>query len=328
MKMTFREVAGLAILSQARSAQRGGLLMYSLGALGAMLFSTKAIFVKLAYQPSAGLPENSLEPIVLMVLRMGFALPVYVAILVVALKTHDRPISLRLMGLSVLLGILGYYICTFLDFSGLRYITAQLERLLLFTYPMFVVILGALFFGGRISRTGFGSIVVSYGGIALIFMRGEIAYGRNVMLGSALIIAAAILFALFQLLAKGMIDKVGSRLFTCLAMIGASVAIFIHYGLQFSPSGALDTIVHLPAHIYGLAVLIAFFSTIVPSFLVNIAIAHIGAQPVAVMGMVGPVATIIMAVLWLGEPFGVMDALGTLITLSGIGLFVWFDKKR
>jgi drug/metabolite transporter (DMT)-like permease len=333
MRPNFRDTTSEALLSQ--SSERGSATAsrskdswaYLFAALGAMLYSMKAIFVKLAYLPGGGLAANDLDAITLMTLRMGFALPVYIAILYLSLRGQGG-IPLKRIVQAAILGVMGYHLCTYLDFVGLKLITAQLERLILFTYPVFVVIFGAIFFGGKITRAGILSIILAYCGLGVVFIGGDIATGVNVPLGSALILAAAIMFALFQLIAKRMIDALGSKIFTCMAMIAAATSIILHFILQSVADGGLTEALDLPPRIYFLGATIAFFSTILPSFLINISIGRIGAQTVAVMGMLGPLATIVAAIIVLGEPFAFWDAVGTVVTLSGIGLYMWLNARE
>lgn len=337
MSTNLREIAAAPLLTPATeltSGQRNwGYLMALIGAVG---FSMKAIFVKLAYLPGGGLEANELDAITLLMLRMGFAVPVYIVIaLYIGAKRRaagQAPISLKLIAGSAVMGCTGYYLCAYLDFQGLKLITAQLERLLLFTYPAFVVILGALFFGGRINLTSLGCIALAYSGLGLVFARGDIATGEHVLLGSALLIACAFCFALFQLFAKPMINKIGSTPFTCAAMIASGAAIFLHFLISNLSGGGLDgtgliDALDLPPRLYIIGAVMAVFSTLIPSFLVNIALGRIGAQAVATIGMISPIATVIAAIVILGEPFGIYDALGTALTILGIGLYTWLDKR-
>lgn len=337
MKLTFREVIGSSVLSGRQSKTEAAIddagsgsiwLGVILGAVGAMLYSMKAIFVKLAYLPGGGLEVGELPPITLMMLRMGFSFPFYVIILWWALSRADPKPKAKHIGLAAAAGVLAYYVCTFLDFTGLQYITAQLERLLLFTYPAFVIIFGVLFFGGRVSKWGVLAVLLSYAGLAIVFAAGDIAIGSNVLLGSSLIIATAILFALFQLFAKHFIDKMGAKLFTCIAMIGAASAIFTHFFIQAVTHDGIGAALDLPPRIYVLGAVIAVFSTILPSFFINYAIGRIGAQRVAMLGMVGPLATIVAAIMFLGEPFGIWDFIGTVLTITGIALYMRFDRAQ
>ena len=303
---------------------------YAMAVASSALFSLKAVIIKLAYAPAEGEPQAALEPIVILMLRMGFAVPVYIAILIYALRAGEGyKLSLRPVLAAIGLGALGYYLCALLDFTGLVYITAQLERLLLFTYPVFVLILGALFFGVKVSRSGIGAIFIAYLGLAVIFAGGDIASGKNVVLGSALVLGCAVLFASFQIFAKPVIDRIGSRLFTCIAMISASTTVLLHFLLSRAVMGeSVVSALSLPPRVIILGAVLGICCTVIPSFLMNIAIGRVGAQAVATLGMISPILTIVAAVYVLGEPFGVIDGFGTLLTIAGIGLFTYFDKNR
>jgi len=331
MKTHLRQVMSLPHLNGGEDAQTdtsSGLGIIC-GALGAALFSLKAILVKLAFLPAEGLAANELPVITLITLRMGFAFPVYIGILWWVLRKAETLPNRRQIGLAMASGTMAYYGCAMLDFSGLQYITAQLERLLLFTYPAFVILFGALFFGGKITRWALAAMALAYGGLAIVFAGGEITASSNLWLGSGLIIACAILFALFQLIAKQFIDKMGPSLFTCLAMIGGASAIFVHFIISaFMGPDGIGHAFDWPPRIYAIAAIIAVFSTLLPSFLINYAMGKIGAQNVAMLGMVGPLVTIVAAIFVLGEPFGVWDAIGTLVTLSGIALYLFADRFK
>lgn len=304
---------------------------YVFAFFGTVFFAMKAIFVKLFYQPHNGLAENSVDAITIMALRLGISAPIYIGIflyLIKRIRQQGGAIPARRdLALSMLLGMLGYYICAWLDIQGLKYITAQLERLLLFTYPVFVFILGAAFFGKPMTRGGMGAIALAYAGIAIIFASGDITVGQNVWLGSIMVLSCAFLFALFQLFAKPMINRISSPIFTCMAMLGAGLATATHFiGYNLAGEGLVGAI-DQPQRIWLLGLAVAFLSTLIPSFLVNIAIGRIGPQAVAALGMVSPIATIILAIVWLGEPFGVWDAIGTGLTIAGIGLYTFLDRR-
>ena len=320
MKATFRDVQGEAVLSPDSGRLDG--LGIALGMVGAALYSLKAVLVKLAYNVEPDLPVSTL-----MVLRMGLSLPVYLLILWLARRAGEGRIGAKQTLAAMAAGVLAYYVCTYLDFWGLKYITAQLERLLLFTYPAFVVLFGALFFGATLTVRGVLAVLLAYAGLAVVFLGGDITQSANLWLGSALVLACAMLFALFQLIAKSFIDRIGARVFTCLAMIGASTALLVHFlAVNGGVLGAGEAL-RLPRGVWVVAVAMAVFSTLLPSFFINIAIGRIGAQRVAMLGMVGPLATILAAVVVLGEPFGVWDGVGTAVTLTGIALYT-LSKDR
>lgn len=294
---------------------------YGLAIVGSALFSMKGIFIKLAYGSGAA----SVDAITLLALRMGFALPVYAAIAIWVWRRQvmfGRPRPTRKQMLIVSgLGLLGYYVASFTDFSGLQYITAQFERLILFTYPMFVMALGALFFGARITFWGVLALAISYAGIVFVYFQGDISTGDNVLLGALLVLVAAFSFALYQLMAKRWVNLLGGRMFTCVAMLAASAGPLVHFLVVHMADGPVTVLTQLPPRVYWMAGAIAVFSTLIPSFLLNAALERLGPQTLAMLGTLSPVYTIVMAVMILGEPFGVSDAIGTLLVIGGITLY-------
>ncbi len=176
---------------------------YALAGVGAILFSMKAIIIKLAYGTGAA---PAVEAITLLSLRMAFSLPVYFGIGVWSWRARKRdgrelPNAKQIVVIGAI-GMLGYYVASYSDFVALSFITAQFERLILFTYPIFVMVLGAMFFGGRITRWGVIALCLSYAGIAFIYAKGEIATGPHLALGVGLMLLTALSFSLYQLFAK------------------------------------------------------------------------------------------------------------------------------
>ena len=332
MKTNLREVAAAAELEGVPASAFGGRNWgYVFALLGTVFFSMKSIFVKLIYQPVNGMEVNGVEAITIMAMRLGFSAPIYVLIFWFALRRRKTqnlpPLQKRDMALAALLGLLGYYVCAWLDIEGIKYIIAQLERLLLFTYPIFVFIFGAMFFSKPLTKGTVLAVVIAYAGIGLIFLGGDIAVGINVPLGSAMILLCAALFAFFQLFAKPMIGRLTSPIFTCCAMLGAGVMIAMHFVTENVILGDVSEVLALPPRIWALGIALAFFSTLLPSFMVNLAISKVGPQATSAVGMIAPISTILLAIYILGEPFAWIDAVGTLITVGGIGLYTYFDKR-
>ena len=293
---------------------------YACGAAGAILFSTKAVIIKLAY--AEGLSTETL-----IALRMILAMPIYVAIGLMAVRDRRRrgtelPPS-GLVWRAAAVGVLGYWFASYVDFLGLVYISAQFERLILFTYPAFVVLFGALFFSQPIRLRAVAGIGISYAGLALIFTTRLTTLGSNVAIGAGFVLAAAMAFALYQLLAKGLIAKMGPRLFTCIAMSGAAVAALIQFALVES----VESLAVSPK-VLGYGVLLAIGATVLPSFLLNYALGRISAQANATIGTLSPIVTIALAMLILGEPFGWADAAGAALVLAGVGWFTVADQRR
>jgi len=301
------------------SAPQGIWFGYLCAALGATLFSTKAIIIKLAY-------AEGVNAETLLALRMALSLPFYGAIGWISVAERRRTgRALPRRGLvlrAALVGMLGYWFASYTDFLGLVYISAQFERLILFTYPAFVVILGALFFAQPIRRAAVFGIAVSYVGLALIFATKATTLGPEVTKGAMLVLAAALAFALYQLLAKQVIGEIGPRLFTCIAMSGAAAAALLQFALTQPLSSLL-----VSEHMFFYGLLIAIGATVLPTFLLNTALQRVSAQANATIGTLSPVVTILLAVMILGEAFSWIDAAGTALVLAGVAWFTLMDRR-
>jgi len=307
-------------VAAAASQERGNLLVgYAFAAIGAVLFSAKGVVIKLAY-------EEGVNAETLLALRMLLSLPVYFAI--GGLSVRDRlrrgnalP-GMPLLVKALLVGALGYWFASYMDFLGLQLISAQFERLILFTYPLFVVVFGALFFSQPVQGRALFAFAISYAGLALIFTAKFNTLGSDVALGAALIVLAAMSFALYQLFAKGLIGQIGPRLFTCIAMTGAGVMAIGQF-LIVEPVSALAVTPTVLA--YG--VLLAIGATVIPSFFLNAALQRISAQANATIGTLSPVVTIVMAVFILGEALTGRDMIGTALVIAGVGWFTLGGRK-
>ncbi len=294
---------------------------YAFALVGALLFSAKAIAIKLAYED----PTSSVDAITLLALRMMMALPIYLIIGGLAVCERRRsgqalpPAAPVIKALFV--GLLGYWFASYTDFAGLQYISAQFERLILFTYPLFVVLLGAMFFGQKVQLRAVMAILVSYVGLAVIFSEKLGEGGSDIALGAALILGAAIAFALYQLLAKPLIARIGPALFTCIAMSGAAIGALIQFFVTHPVSDLA-----VSERVLVLSLIIAVGATVLPSFFLNAALHRISAQANATIGTLSPVMTIALAVTILGEPLTVVDVIGTALVLAGVGWFTLADQ--
>ncbi|MCP4408028.1 MAG: DMT family transporter, partial [Gammaproteobacteria bacterium] len=243
----------------------------SLGSLfvatAAFGFSSKAVLVKLAY----GYPGD-VDAITLMALRMVISLPFFIAAALWLQRSNRAALLNRRDWVSVIgLGFLGYYLASFLDFSGLQYISAGLERLILFLYPTLVIVLSAFLQRRPVHRYQRAALLISYTGIAMVFWNDSDFGSTQTILGSALVLASATAFALFMIGSGVVIHKVGATRFTSYSMTAASLCTGFHFGLTHE-SISLD----LPPQIYGLAALMAIISTVLPAFLMSAGIRRIG----------------------------------------------------
>ncbi len=301
------------------AAARSVRIGYVFAATSALLFSAKGVVIKLAY-------GEGLDAETLMASRLGLALPVYLAI--GALSLHDRfrrsrPLpSRRLVLAAAGVGLLGYYGASYLDFLGLETISAQFERMILFTFPLFVVLFGAWFFGLPARREVLLAIAVSYAGLALMFAGKVSVLGSDIVLGALFVLVAAVISAFYQLLAKPLIGAVGPRLFTCIAMSAAAGAVLI----QFFATHPVEALSVSPAA-FRYAALLAVGATIVPSFLLAAALHRISAQENATIGMLSPVATIALAAIVLGERMTAVDIAGAALVILGVGWMTIGDRR-
>jgi len=283
-----------------------GLALVLFGALG---FSIKSILIKMAYAASPGI-----DAITLLALRMLFALPIFIAAaLLHNLKARPPALSKQEWLFVTLLGLDGYYLASFLDFASLQYIAAGLERVILFLYPTFVVLFSALLFRRLITASVLIALLLSYGGLILVFLDHLSAASPNLWLGSALVAGSALVFAGFTMGSGVMVHKIGSVRFTAYTMTAAGIATLIHFAVQRG-----SALTGFPADVYGLTLLITVFSTVLPAFSMNAGIRRIGADFASIISTTGPIATLIFAYFLLDEPVSAMQLGGTALVLTGV----------
>ncbi len=291
---------------------------YALAGMGATLFSTKAIFIKLAYR-------EEVNATLLVAWRMIFSTPVFVlvgaAAFIMQQKRGAALPSSRNIAWAAFAGALGYGLSAYLDFKGLEFISAQLERLVLFTYPLFIMFLGALFFGQKITRHGIIACVISYAGLAVVVGIDMPSGGMNTLIGTVLVLGCALTFALNQLYAKQLITVLGSIFYTTISMIAGGFASVLIHAVSDGDFGASSTFLWM-------ALGCAVFATVLPIFCINAGLARTSAHTVAMISTISPLVTIILAVWILDEPFTWADAIGSSLVLAGVGFYTWADMRQ
>jgi drug/metabolite transporter (DMT)-like permease len=274
--------------------------------LAAVGFSAKAILVKLAYL-------DSVDAVTLLALRMVFSVPFFIGVVLWVRRQHAEPLNAHDRLLVLGLGLVGYYCSSFLDFLGLQYISAGLERLILFLYPTMTVILAALLYKRAIGRKVIAAMALSYAGIALVFMHDVGAKEGSIVLGASLVFASTLSYSIYLVGAGHAIARIGAMRFTAYAMVVASAACVLQF-LVMRPLSALD----LPLRVYELSIAMAIFSTVLPVFLLSFAIRRIGSGSASLIGTVGPVSTIYMAHVLLGEHVSLLQIAGSALVLCGV----------
>ncbi len=286
--------------------------------LGAILFSTKAIIVKLAFG------STHTDALTLLTLRMIFSLPFYVgAAFVVSGQKDNKKMNLKEWLLVITLGIFGYYLSSLFDFIGLQYISAGLERLILFLYPTFAVLINAYIFKQKISATQRLALLLTYAGIAIAYF-GELTIDTgipNFYFGSFMIFLCSITYSIYIAGSGKVIPLTGANKFTAYAMLAATAGIFIHFAIK----GNIETL-ETGSTLWLYGIILAVFATVLPSFMLSQGLKKIGANNVAIISGIGPVSTIVQAHFILREKIFAAQIAGTILVIIGVMLIGWKRK--
>ena len=287
--------------------------------IGAVCFSTKAVIVKLAYR------DTTVDAVTLLALRMLFSLPFFVISALTVSRKEDniKFTGKQWLGVAVI-GCMGYYVSSLLDFLGLQYISAGMERLILFVYPTLVLLISSLLLKERIKKLQWVAVAVTYAGLLLAFVNeADFQSGGNshFVLGSLLILACAFTYATYIVGSGRLIPVLGAAKFNSYAMSFACIAVLAHFFITSDGS-----LLHLSPSVYYYSLIMAVLSTVIPSYLVSEGIKRIGSDNAAIVGSIGPVSTILQAYFLLYEPISPIQLLGTLFILVGV-LIITLKKK-
>ena len=280
--------------------------------VAAIAFSAKAIFVKLAYDDPTEL-KNALDPITLLMLRMTFSLPFFALIAWWAAR-GQAALSTKDWRAVILLGLMGYYAGSLFDFWGLLYISAALERLILFLNPTFVVLISAVALSYRIRKRDVFALVTSYAGIALVFFHDLQINPEKVLTGGALVLLSAALYAGYLVGGGEMVKRLGGVRFAAYASIVSTIAIAVHF-LLIHPFTVLTA---QTPRVYWLAGWMAIISTVLPVIMLAEGMRRIGSSNAAMISSIGPISTIFMGAIFLGEPVTALQLAGAALVLIGV----------
>ncbi len=289
--------------------------------VSSVAFSSKAIMVKLAY-------AYHLDAATLIALRMAFAIPFFAGL---GWWTMRQGVPMSMTGKDwvtlLLLAVAGGYGSMWLNFEGLRYVSAGLERVILFLYPTLVVAMSAVFLKHHITRREWFAMVTSYAGVVLVVWHDVELAGldsADTLYGTWLVLLSAIVYAGYLLVSGQLIPKLGASRFTAMTMSLAALASAVHFGT----SGSFDHVTMLPNAVYALAFLMALIATVLPSVLMNMGIHQLGSRKAALISAIGPVSTIVLAYLFLGESLSWIQGLGTTLVLAGVMAVSLENKPR
>jgi len=287
---------------------RSRLVGAAMVALAAVAFSGKAIIIKLAYR-------HGVDAVTLLALRMLLSAPLFGLLALWASRAPGvLPLSMPDLRAVAAAGFVGYYLASYFDFLGLQHITAALERLVLFLYPTFVLIFSAFLYHRRITRRDVAAVALSYVGIGFVFAHDLATQRGNVLLGSFWVLLSALFYAAYLLGSGRLVGRVGSLRFACYAGLVSCVAVVVH----FAVTRPVATLFDQPAPVYWLSFLMAAVSTVLPIVLTSEGIRRIGPSHASVIGSVGPVATIFLGAIFLGEPITAVQLLGAGLVLAGV----------
>jgi drug/metabolite transporter (DMT)-like permease len=301
-------IAAHLMQQHASSHRLAGFAFAGLGAIG---FSGKAIIAKLAY-------TYGVDAVTVLMYRMLFAFPLFL-ILSWWAGRGQLPLTARDWRVLFLLGLTGYYLASFLDFAGLQYISANLERLILYLNPTFVLAIGVLLFKQSVRPRQWLALAISYLGVLVVFGHDITLQGRHVALGSLLVLGSAICYATYLAFSGAVVKRLGALRITGVATSSACVLCIAQF-FVLKPVSALE----VAPEVIWLSALNATLCTFMPVLLVMLAVERVGAAVAAQTGSIGPLSTIAFSIVLLGEPFTVWLALGTLLVLGGIAMLVRF----
>ncbi|KGK31515.1 DMT family transporter [Cellulophaga sp. E6(2014)] len=284
--------------------------------LGVVLFSAKAVIVKLAYQ-------YKVDYLTLLLFRMVFSFPFYLAIALWKKPAQPEVIKKIDWFWLFFFGFIGYYLASLFDFMGLQYIKAGLERIILFIYPTMVVLISWIVFKKKLSRNQFLALLITYVGVVVAFWDEIGLKGEGAILGGFLILISAITYASYLVGSGWLIPKFGALQFTSYAMIVSTVIVVLHFLIAGNYA-----LFEYPKEVYYLGLSMAVFCTLIPSFLVSAAIDRLGASTFSMFGSLGPVATILLAFAFLDERVTFLQAIGMCIVLFGVTLVAIQKRKK
>ncbi len=302
------------------SATKTDLSGAALVLVSAIAFSAKAIFVKLAYDDPTAF-KNAVDPVTLLTLRMLIALPLF-ALIAWWSSRGQKALSNQDWRAVVLLGLMGYYAASLLDFWGLQYITAALERLILFLNPTIVVLISVLALGYRIGKRDVFALAISYVGIGLVFVHDLQFDPAQVLIGSGLVLLSAVFYAAYLVGGGEMVKRIGAVRFAAYASIVSTIAIAVHFFITHAPTVLLTQ----TPRVYSLVGWMAIVSTVLPVILMAEGMRRIGSSNAAMISSIGPIATIFMGAIFLGEPVTALQLVGAALVLVGV-MVISLKKK-
>jgi drug/metabolite transporter (DMT)-like permease len=261
-------------------------------------------------------------------LRMLIAFPFYVIVLFLNRSKLKGAITKSHYFWAIAMGLLGYYMSSLFDFIGLQYVSAGIERIILFIYPTLAVVINRIIFKVEITKRQWLSILITYLGIGIAYW-GELYLMSNTstfLFGSMMVLLCGITYAFYLVGTGKLVPKMGASIYTSIAMLAASVGIFTHYIFQIlwnqhQQAANQEIWYHIPSNIFWYVIALAMIATVIPSFLLSSGMKRVGSNNLAIITSIGPVATLFQANMILGESFRWQQLVGTILVIAGV-LFI------
>lgn len=277
--------------------------------ISAILFSSKGVIIKSAY-------AEGIDSITFLMFRYLFSFPFYVGMLIIYSKSGQYNPTKKEFLLITFLSLIGYYLSSLLDFYGLEYVSAGLERLILFIYPTITTLIGVLFFKKKVNKWVYISLIMTYIGIFGVVVYDISTQGSEIWKGVIMILACAIMFAIYLVFSDDLVHKFGTIRYTSMVMIISSLGVFVQFCIQRE----VFSLLNFSPKIYVLGIVLAIFGTVLPSYLMTDGIKKIGASSTSITATLGPVWTIVLANLVLGEPIYLAQIIGISLVVGGVFL--------
>jgi drug/metabolite transporter (DMT)-like permease len=284
-------------------------------AVGAILFSAKAVLIKLSYQYQA-------DTETVLALRMLFSMPFFSA----AIWWNKRSKNLESMRRgdiiqAIVLGFIGYYASSYLDFLGLQYISVGLERIILYLTPAFVLVISAMMLKKKIYGRQWVAMFVAYVGVILVFAHDVQLEGNQVILGSTLVLLGAVTYAIYLIYAGELVKRIGSIRLVAIAS-GSSTVFAVIQVLITNPSGMFVQ----PGQVYFFSLLNGSLCTFVPMLMIMVAVNRVGSGLTAQASVAGPIATVFLGWYFLNEKISVIQLIGMAIVLVSMAILLTINK--
>lgn len=279
--------------------------------VSSIAFSSKAIMVKLAY-------AYPVDAAMLIALRMAFSVPFFVGLIVwLRMKKITKPLLAKEIALLLFIGVVTGYGSMWLNFEGLKTVSAGLERVILFLYPTIVILLNALIHKHKVTRYEVTALLASYAGVLLVVghdIQSATGDVPSVILGASLVFASAVTYAVYLVLSGRLIPRFGALLYTAYGMVIISITSAVHFALTED----IAVVMQLPVQVFGICLLMAVVATVLPALFLNMGIHRLGSNRASLISTVGPVSTIYLAWVFLGESVTSLQMLGTGLVLFGV----------